>query len=86
MGVLVMKLLNYDIRYLIMQRSKKTEVNYPSTFTLCQYQILCRIIIQKKIKKEFFYYLLFELYGLADWKEMNYQQMYEIIFLLSHWK
>lgn len=42
------------LRYLIMQKSKKTEVNYPSTFTLCQYQILCRIIIQKKIKKEFF--------------------------------
>ena len=79
-----MKVLNYDSRTLIMQNvktAKKEQI--PATFTLCQYRILCNLIRQKHIKKEFFYFLLSELYGLSDWRELSYPEMYELIHILT---
>ena len=78
-----MKVLNYDSRTLILQNLrpvKKEQI--PDTFTLCQYRILCSIIRRRHIKKEFFYLLLSELYGLEDWHRLGYLQMYELIFIL----
>lgn len=49
-----MKLVNYDIHYLILQKIKKEENRYPGTFTNCQYRILCKIIIRKKNNKGVF--------------------------------
>lgn len=80
-----MKLLNYDVRHLIMGNLRKPVVNQPDRFTRSQYNLLCRIVIQRKIKKDFFNYLLSELYGLSDWRNMDYKQMYELIYILNHW-
>ena len=81
-----MKVLNYDSRTLIYQnlRTVKKE-QIPDTFTLCQYRILCNLIRRKHIKKEFFNLLLSELYGLDNWKNLNYSQMYEMIFILTRY-
>ena len=81
-----LKVLNYDSRTLIYQNLKPVKKNpIPDTFTLCQYRILCNLIRQKRIKKEFFYFLLSELYNLSDWKKLNYSQMYELIFILTRY-
>ena len=79
-----MKVLNYDSRTLIYQNLRTVKKNpTPDTFTKCQYRILCNLIRQKRIKKEFFYFLLSELYNLSDWKKLNYSQMYELIHILT---
>ena len=78
-----MKLLNYDRRELIMQNVRCTTKETPSTYTKSQYRILCRLIKGKKIKKEFFQFLLSQLYDLSDWKQLNYEQMYELIHILT---
>ena len=78
-----MKLLNYDHRDLIMQNVRCVKKETPSTYTESQYRILCRLIKQKKITKQFFEFLLLELYGLTNWKELNYEQMYELIHVLT---
>lgn len=78
-----MKLLNFDHRDLILQNLRCTKKETPSTYTRTQYQILCRLIKQKKITKEFFSFLLLQLYDLNDWKQLNYEQMYELIHILT---
>jgi len=78
-----MKLLNYDHRDLIMQNVRCVKKETPSTFTESQYRILRNLIVQKKIKKEFFQFLLLQLYDLSDWKQLNYEQMYELIHVLT---
>lgn len=80
-----MKLLNYDSRFLIMQNMKDISREVPTTYSRAQYNILCRLIIQKKITEKHFYFLLSELYNMSDWKQLNYQQMYELIHILTYW-
>lgn len=80
-----MKLINYDAKYLIMQNVRSNTKEVPSTYTPCQYQILCRLIRQKKITKQFFDFLLLQLYDLSDWKNLDYMQMYELIHILTYW-
>ena len=82
-----MKLINYDAKYLIMQNVRSNTKEVPSTYTYtpCQYQILCRLIRQKKITKQFFDFLLLQLYDLSDWKNLDYMQMYELIHILTYW-
>ena len=41
------------------------------------------MIRQKGIEKRFFDFLLAELYNLSDWKELKYEQMYELIHVLT---
>ncbi len=78
-----MKLLNYDHRELILQNVRSVTKETPQQFTESQYRILCRIIRQKKITKTFFEFLLWELYGLKEWKQLSYSQMYEFIHILT---
>ncbi len=80
-----MKLLNYDAKYLIMQNVRAIPKEIPSKYTLCQYRILCMLIRQKKITKKFFDYLIYNLYELSNWQELNYQQMYELIYVLTYY-
>ena len=80
-----MKLLNYDNRALIMQNVRSTTKEIPPTYTTNQYKILCRLIRQKRITKQFFNFLLMQLYDLTDWREMNYLQRYELIHILTFW-
>lgn len=80
-----MKLLNYDCRTLIMRNMRCTAREVPATYTKAQYEILCRLIRQKGITKEFFYFLLEQLYNLSDWKQLDYRQMYELIHILTYY-
>ena len=80
-----MKLLNYDHRNLILQNLRCTTKETPSTYTESQYRILCRLIKQKKITKQFFEFLLLQLYDLSDWKQLDYSQMYELIHILTYY-
>ena len=80
-----MKLLNYDHRELIMQNVRTVTREVPENFTIAQYQILRKLIIQKQISKQFFDFLLLQLYDLSDWKQLNYTQMYELIHILTFW-
>lgn len=64
-----MKLLNYDTRILIYQhmRSDIQEVKeVPLSYTKTQYDILRRLIQQKKVTEEFFTFLLASLFEIAD--------------------
>lgn len=81
-----MKLLNYDKKDLIYQNLRTTK-NKPisESYTESQYKILCNLIRQKKIEKRFFDFLLSELYNLSNWKELTYEQMYELIHILTFW-
>lgn len=81
-----MKVLNFDSRTLVyrnLRPAKKEQT--PDGYTPCQYRILCSIIRRRHIKKEFFYFLLSELYGLEDWHRLGYSQMYELIFILTRY-
>lgn len=80
-----MKMLNYDCRTLIMRNVRRAVREIPETYTQAQYQILCRLIKQKKIEKTFFDFLLLQLYGLSDWKQLDYKQMYELIHVLTYY-
>lgn len=80
-----MKTLNYDTRTLILQNLQVEEHEEPSSYTKRQYQILRSLIRQKHIKKQFFDFILFELFGLSNWRELTYKQMYELIFVLNHY-
>ena len=83
-----MKLMNYDTKTLIYQnlRSDVREVKEkPQTYTQTQYKILCRLIKQKQVTKQFFYFLLESLFELKDWKQLNYEQMYELVHVLTFW-
>lgn len=79
-----MKLLNYDKRTLILQNLRPV-ARQPQhdTYTKAQYNILCNLIRQKEITKPFFMLVLSSLYGLDDWKKLNYSQMYELIHILT---
>lgn len=66
-----------------MQNVKTTTRAIPSTYTPCQYKLLCRLIKQNKVSKQFFYFLLSQIYDLSDWKQLNYQQMYQLIHVLT---
>ena len=79
-----MKLLNYDIKYLIMQNLRPVTKIVPDHYTKSQYKILCRLIRQKKITKQFFDFLLAELYQLHDWKQLTYEEMYQLIHILTY--
>ena len=78
-----MKLLNYDHRELIMQNVRCPKIETPPTFTKSQYYILCHLIKQKRITKQFFEVLIVELYETKDWKKLTYNQMYELIHILT---
>ncbi len=79
-----MKLLNYDRKYLIMNNVREAvQQPMPSSHTKAQYKILCNLIIQKKITKRFFEFIVHELFGASDWKQLNYQQVYELIHVLT---
>lgn len=78
-----MKLLNYDRRELILQNVRSVTREVPATYTKSQYRILCNLIRQKRITKQFFDFLLLQLYGLTDWKQLNYSQMYDFIHVLT---
>lgn len=78
-----MKLLNFDKRTLILQNVRTTTKTMPDTYSKAQYQILCRLIRQKGITKPFFQLVLSSLYDLQDWKQLTYQQMYELIHILT---
>ena len=80
-----MKLLNYDHQELIMQNVRSVKREIPTTYTLSQYRILCNLIRQKRITKQFFDFLLLQLFDLADWKQLDYQQMYLLIHVLTFW-
>lgn len=80
-----MKLMNYDCRTLIMKNVRTVPRELPTTYSKAQYQILCRLITQKHITKQFFEFLLLQLYDLSDWKQLNYNQMYELIHILTYW-
>lgn len=81
-----MKLLNYDKRTLILNNLRSAEkAPISESYTESQYKILCNLIIQKKIEKRFFNFLLMELYDLSNWKELSYEQMYELIHILTYW-
>ncbi|MDD6482481.1 MAG: hypothetical protein PUF65_09535 [Lachnospiraceae bacterium] len=82
-GADFMKLINFDTKTLILENVRSNEKIIPTSFTTTQYKILCRLIRQKRITKEFFYFLLLELYQLRDWKQMTYEQMYEMIHILT---
>ena len=81
-----MKLMNYDPKTLIYQnvRSGVQDVEKKSqTYTKTQYDILCRLIKQKGITRQFFDFLLESLFELKDWKRLSYAQMFELIHILT---
>ena len=79
-----MKQLNYDTRTLLLQNIRQPEKHpVPERYTHGQYQILCRLIKRKRITEKFFLFLLTELYGEKDWKQLSYKQMYELIYILT---
>lgn len=78
-----MKLLNYDVRTLILNNVRSVVRETPPTYSKAQYNILCRLRKQKPITEQFFNFLLLRLYGLKDWKKLNYEQMYELIHILT---
>ena len=79
-----MKLMNYDLKDLIMQNVRSTKQEPPIGFTEAQYKILCRLIKQKKITRPFFELVLKGLFDLEDWKQLSYSQMYELIHVLTY--
>lgn len=80
-----MKLLNYDSKYLIMSNLRTAESQLmPSSHTKAQYKILCNLIIQKKISRKFFEFIVSELYGVKDWKQLDYAQTYQLIHVLTY--
>lgn len=83
-----MKLMNYDKKDLIYQNMRadvQRAQKKPQTYTKTQYSILCRLIQQKKVTEQFFNFLLESLFELKDWKQLNYEQMYELIHVLIFW-
>lgn len=78
-----MKLINYDSRELILQNVRCPTKETPTAHTKRQFCILCNLIRQKHITKQFFEILIFELYETKDWKKLTYNQMYELIHILT---
>lgn len=80
-----MKLVNYDERTLILQNLRPVARQVNNTYTKAQYRILCNLIRQKRITESFFMLVLSSLYGLNDWKQLNYEEMYELIHILTYY-
>ena len=83
-----MKLMNYDPKTLIYQnvRADVQKVQEkPQTYTQAQFKILCRLIKQKKVTRQFIDFLLASLFELKDWKQSNYEQTYELVHILTFW-
>lgn len=81
----MMKLVNYDERTLILQNLRpvtKQQVN--KAYTKAQYRILCNLIRQKRITEPFFMLVISSLYGLNDWKKLSYEEMYQLIHILTY--
>lgn len=77
-----MKLMNYSLDYLV-------EIQIPMppkrSYSDCQFRILCRVIYQKKVSRSYFYGLLNELYNYYTVKQLSYEEMYRVIWILNHW-
>lgn len=86
MEVKGLKQLNYDVRTIILQNVRTAErPAMPEHYTKSQYRILCNLIVQKKIEKRFFDFILLGLFGLTDWKKLDYSQMYTLIHVLTYY-
>ena len=86
MGVYGLKQLNYDVKTIILQNVKIAErPPVPEHYTKSQYRILCKLIIQKRIEKRFFDFILSGLFNLDNWKNLNYSQMYTLIYVLANY-
>lgn len=81
----MMKLVNYDERTLILQNLRPVTRQVNKTYTKARYRILCNLIRQKRITESFFMLVLSSLYGLNDWKQLNYEEMYELIHILTYY-
>lgn len=83
-----MKLLNYSPEALIAENMrvppKETENTSPRKHTPRQYQILCHLIKEKKITREFFAYVVSGLFGTEDWKTLDYDRTYQLIHVLTY--
>ena len=79
----MMKPVNYDERTLILQNLRPVTRQVNKTYTKAQYRILCNLIRQKRITEPSFMLVVSSLYGLNDWKQLNYNQMYELIHILT---
>lgn len=83
-----MKLINYDGKALVTMHLKEERPYRPvpavkGSYTHAQYEILYKLVLRKRISRSFFEYITVELYGTNDWKQLNYQQMYELIHILT---
>ena len=78
----MMKLMNYSLDYLV---ETQTPTPPKRPYSDCQFRILCRIIRQKKVSRIYFYGLLNELYNYHTIKQLSYEEMYRIIWILNHW-
>ena len=83
-----MKLLNYSPEVLIAENMrvplKETENTSPRKHTPRQYKILCHLIKEKHITKDFFTYIVSGLFGTEDWKTLDYGQAYQLIHVLTY--
>ena len=79
----MMKPVNYDERTLILQNLRPVTRQVNKTYTKAQYRILCNLIRQKRITEPFFMLVVSSLYNVNDWKKLNYNQMYELIHILT---
>lgn len=81
-----MKLINYDREYLILQNVKSVERQpTPEHYSKAQFQILCNLIRQKPISKQFFNFIVLEIFNKENWKELTYDQMYQLIHILTYY-
>ena len=80
-----MKILNFDGKDLILENMRPVEKQpKPSTHTKAQYKILCNLITQKKISKRFFEFIVVEMFGVDDWKKLDYEQTYQLVHILTY--
>lgn len=79
-----MKLMNYDREYLILQNVKSVERQpTPEHYSKAQFQILCNLIRQKPISKQFFDFIVLEIFNKKDWKKLSYDEVYKLIHILT---
>ena len=53
--------------------------------TLSLRTVVKKELIQKKIEKRFFDFILSGLFGLTGWKKLDYSQMYTLIHVLTYY-
>lgn len=75
----------YETEKLIYQNVRSDVQEVPHGYTQTQFKILCRLIQQKKVTEQFFNFLLESLFELKDQKQLSYEQMYELIHVLTFW-